>query len=184
MRRFTRAGRKGLVAGGSVLAVAVGSLLATTPAQATPATAPVPAAQSPKDRAPVHLIIDTDISDDCDDTGALAIANAAQDDGKADLLGIMVDTPSEWGAPAVDAIDTYYGHGNIPIGTLKPNNDAVDSPNYAQVLAQQFPNSLHTGTRAPNATALYREILARQPDHSVTIAGIGFETNQIGRAHV
>ena len=177
MRRLTKAGRKGLVAGGSVLAVAVGSLLATTPAQATSAPAAVPAAQAPKDRAPVHLIIDTDISDDCDDTGALAIANAAQDDGKVDLLGVMVDTPSKWGAPAVDAIDTYYGHGNIPIGTLKPNNDAVDTPNYAQVLAQQFPNSLHTGTRAPNATALYREILARQPDHSVTIAGIGFETN-------
>lgn len=176
MGKLTRAGRKGLVAGGSVLAVAVGSLFATVPAQAASAAA-VPAAQAPKDRAPVHLIIDTDISDDCDDTGALAIANASQDDGKVDLLGIMVDTPSKWGAPAVDAIDTYYGHGNIPIGTLKPNTDAVDTPNYNQVLAQQFPNSLHTGTRAPDATALYRKILAQQPDHSVTIAGIGFETN-------
>lgn len=176
MRRLARIGRSGLVAGASALAVA-GSLLATTPAQAMPAAAAAPPAQAPKDQAPVHLIIDTDIFSDVDDTGALAIANAAQDDGKVDLLGVMVDTPSKWGAPAVDAIDTYYGHGNIPIGTLKPNDDSIATQNYTQVLAQQFPNSLHTGTRAPDATTLYRKILARQPDHSVTIAAIGVETN-------
>ncbi len=85
--------------GGSALAVA-GSLLTTTPAQATSAAAAAPAAHAPEDQAPVHLIIDTDIFSDVDDTGALAIANAAQDGGKVDLLGVMVDTPSKWGAPA------------------------------------------------------------------------------------
>jgi hypothetical protein len=48
----------------------------------------------PPNSAPVHLIIDTDLFSDTDDAGALAIANAAQDNGKVDLLGVMVDTPS------------------------------------------------------------------------------------------
>lgn len=145
-------------------------------AQAMTQTPVRPQHQTPSS-APVHLIIDTDIFSDTDDAGALAIANAAQDNGRVDLLGVMVDTPSKWGAPAVDAINTYYGHGNIPIGTLKPNNDATFSKNYAQYLAQHFPNSLKSGTRAPDAVSLYRKILARQPDNSVTIAAIGLETN-------
>lgn len=128
----------------------------------------------------VHMIIDTDIYSDVDDVGALAIANAAQDDGKVDLLGVMVDTPSIWGAPAVDAIDTYYGHGNVPIGSLKPNDDSTWSKNYTQYLAQHFPHSLKSGAGAPDAVRLYRKLLARQPDHSVTIAAIGYENNLAG----
>lgn len=135
-----------------------------------------PAQHSQQGAAPVHLIIDTDIYSDVDDAGALAIANASQDNGKVDLLGVMVDTPSKWGAPAVDAIDTYYGHGNIPVGTLKPNDDSTFSKNYTQYLAQHYPNSIQSGTRAPDAVSLYRKILAGQPDHSVTIAAIGVET--------
>lgn len=125
----------------------------------------------------VHLIVDTDIYSDVDDTGALAIANAAQQRGDARLLGVMVDTPSRWGAPAADAIDTYYHHPNVPIGTLKPGDDSTFDKNYAQYLAQHFPNSLRDGERAPEATALYRRILAGQPDHSVTIAAVGPLTN-------
>lgn len=127
--------------------------------------------------APVRLIIDTDIFGDVDDTGALAVANASMDNDKADLIGVMVDTPSKWGAPAADAINTYYGHGNVPIGTLKPNDNNVPAANYTQYLAQNFPNSLKDGNKAPDATSLYRKILAHQPDHSVTIAAVGFETN-------
>ncbi len=163
--------RRVLALGGTLAgAVALGGLPGT--AEATPA----PSGHA-GGGAPVNLIIDTDIFSDCDDTGALAIANAAHDNGKVNLLGVMVDTPSKWGAPAVDAINTYYGHGNIPIGTLKPNDDSTFTKNYAQYLAQHFPNSIKSGTRAPDAVDLYRKILAHQPDHSVTIAAIGLETN-------
>jgi hypothetical protein len=127
--------------------------------------------------SPVRLIIDTDIYSDVDDAGALAIANAAQDNGKAKLLAVMVDTPSKWGAPAVDAINTFYGHGNVPIGTLKPNDESTWSKNYIQYLAENFPNSIKSGERAPDAVDLYRKVLAAQPDHSVTIAAVGYENN-------
>jgi hypothetical protein len=129
--------------------------------------------------APVHLILDTDISTDVDDVGALALANASQDNGKVDLLAVMVDTASKWGAPAVDAINTYYGHSNIPIGTLKPTDDSTYpiAPNYTKYLTQHFRNSVKDGNKAPDAVKLYRKILAKQPNHSVTIASVGFLIN-------
>jgi hypothetical protein len=130
--------------------------------------------------SPVPLIIDTDIFTNADDVGALAAANALQDNGKVNLLGVMVDTPSRWGAPAVDAINTYYHHGNIPVGTHKPVDDSFSSPNYAQDLAENYPNSIHDGANAPEAVGAYRKILAAQPDHSVVIAAIGIETNLAG----
>lgn len=159
------------------MAVAAAALLVSTSAGVATAAPVSTARPHARPAALVHLIIDTDIFSDTDDAGALAIANAAQDNGKVKLLGVMVDTPSKWGAPAVDAINTYYGHGNIPIGTLKPNDDSTFSKNYAQYLAQHYPNSLKSGSRAPGAVSLYRKILAHQPDHSVTIAAIGLETN-------
>jgi inosine-uridine nucleoside N-ribohydrolase len=127
--------------------------------------------------APMPLIIDTDIFGDADDAGALAIANALQDNGNVKVLGVMVDTTSRWGAPAVDAINTYYGHGNIPVGTRKPNDDSTSRSNYAQYLAQNFPNAMKDGTKAADAVGLYRKLLASQPDHSVVIAAIGPATN-------
>lgn len=131
---------------------------------------------------PVPLIIDTDFSSDVDDVGALAIANALVDNGEARLLAVMVNTPSRWGAPAVDAVNTWYGHGDVPIGTLKPVDDSRPfwSPDYPKLLATSFPNSLQDGANASDAVSLYREILAKQPDHSVVIVSIGFLNNLQG----
>jgi inosine-uridine nucleoside N-ribohydrolase len=128
-------------------------------------------------RDPVRLIIDTDIFTNADDVGALAIANTLQDQGAVRLLGVIVSSPSRWGAGAVDAINTYYGHGDVPVGALKPTDDRVAPRNYAQPLAQQFPHDLADGTQAPEAVALYRTLLAAQPDRSVVVAAIGMETN-------
>ena len=124
---------------------------------------------------PVRLILDTDFFSDVDDAGALALLNALQGRGEARILAVMVNTPGRWGAPAVDAVNTYYHHGGIPVGTLKPNDDSDHS--YAKYLAQHFPNSLKDGVRAPDAVALYRQVLARQPDRSVVIASVGYLTN-------
>jgi hypothetical protein len=47
------------------------------------------------------LIIDTDIFSDVDDVGALAIANVFHNAGDAEIVGVMVNTPSKWGPLAV-----------------------------------------------------------------------------------
>ena len=46
------------------------------------------------------IIIDTDIFSDCDDVGALALANVLHNCGLADLRGIAINTPSKYGALA------------------------------------------------------------------------------------
>lgn len=110
--------------------------------------------------APTSVILDTDIEEDVDDAGAAALLNALQDNGEANILAMMVNTPGQWGAPCLDAINTYYNHPNIPIGTLQPTTSGTKS-RYNQYIAQNYPNDLRDGANAPDATALYRQILAR-----------------------
>jgi len=47
------------------------------------------------------LIIDTDIFSAVDDVGALTIANFFHNAGDAEIVGVMVNTPSKWGPLAV-----------------------------------------------------------------------------------
>ena len=48
---------------------------------------------------------------------------------------------------------------------------------YATQIAEEFPGSLESADDAQDAVALYREILAAQPDNSVVIVSIGYKTN-------
>jgi inosine-uridine nucleoside N-ribohydrolase len=47
---------------------------------------------------------------------------------------------------------------------------------YARQIAEAFPGKLARGDDAPDATDLYRRILAEQPDESVVIVTIGYKT--------
>jgi hypothetical protein len=46
------------------------------------------------------IIIDTDLFSDVDDVGALTIANVFNNCGLADLRGIVINSPSQYGALA------------------------------------------------------------------------------------
>lgn len=130
--------------------------------------------------SPVRLILDTDISADCDDAGAVAVLHALADNGEVNILGMMVSMPVEYGAPALDAINTFYNRPNIPIGTLKNSEDGIRTgglKTYNHDLASRFPNDLKHAVNAPNAVALYRKLLANENDASVTILTIGPLTN-------
>lgn len=54
----------------------------------------------------VSIILDTDMDTDCDDVGALAMLHALADNGEAEILGIVCDAPTVWGAPCIEAINT------------------------------------------------------------------------------
>ena len=125
--------------------------------------------------SPVMVLLDTDIGPDCDDAGALAILHAMANLGEVNILGIACCTSSEWGAPCIDVINTYYGRPDIPIGTLKDAGflaSAADEQ-YNKSIAQNFPNSLQSGKNAPDAVKMYRTILSKQPDASVTFITLG-----------
>lgn len=52
------------------------------------------------------IIIDTDLFSDVDDVGALTIANVLHNCGLADLRGIVINTPSQYG-PLAASVSEY-----------------------------------------------------------------------------
>jgi len=122
--------------------------------------------------ATVNVILDTDIGPDCDDVAALVLLHGAVNRGEASLLATMCCISSEWGAPCLDAINTYFGHPEIPVGTLK-DPGFLDGNSYNQVIAKHYPHALMSGKEAPDATALYRQVLIGQPDASAVVIATG-----------
>jgi inosine-uridine nucleoside N-ribohydrolase len=131
-------------------------------------------ASMPASTAPTNVIVDTDMYTDVDDVGALAVANALMSKGEANLVGVILDTSSEYGAGCAAAVDTYFGHPNVPIGITYPvNTDSSAWHNY-NLACSQFPQTLNYAS-IPTALSVYRRTLAAQPDWSVVIAATGFE---------
>ncbi|MGA1238366.1 MAG: nucleoside hydrolase, partial [Limisphaerales bacterium] len=62
------------------------------------------------------IILDVDAAEDVDDIGAIATLHALANQNEAEILGILISSNNEWVAPCVDAINTYYGRPNLPIG--------------------------------------------------------------------
>lgn len=131
-----------------------------------------------------RYILDTDIASDCDDAGAVAMVNAAIDNGDLNVLAMTVSTGGPYGAPALAAINAWYGHREIPVGTLKDPKFWVgggkDKPagafnfeSFNHVLTEQSYAKLKSGEDAPDAVDLLRKTLAAQPDSSVVIQTIG-----------
>jgi len=120
------------------------------------------------------IILDTDFGNDCDDAGALAILHQMAYMGEAEILATVYPMNDDEGAAAIDAVNTYYGKPNIPVGTYKGSYVYKGKHNdfYNSKLAG-FPNDLKSGKNAPDAVMLYRKILSSQPDKSVTIIVVG-----------
>ncbi len=129
---------------------------------------------------PVKLILETDMSGDCDDAGALALLHALADRGECELLAVLTNRKdkSNASAAAVDAINTWYGRPAIPLGTDKIGPTALQRTSlYTTALRDAFPNDIGPDDRAPDALAVYRRVLAAQPDGSVTLCSVGALSN-------
>ncbi|MCB1224468.1 MAG: nucleoside hydrolase [Verrucomicrobiales bacterium] len=132
---------------------------------------------------PVRLIFDTDLGNDCDDVTALAMIHALADRGQVNLLAVTVTKDDALAAPLVDAINTFYGRPDTPIGVVR---DGVSSgegrylPMARDTLPDgslMYPRDLESNAAAPAALDLLRQTLAAQPDGSVTLCQVGFFTN-------
>lgn len=64
-----------------------------------------------KGRQPI--IIDTDLFSDVDDVGALTIANVLHNCGLADLRGIVINTPSQYGPLAASVSECGREKANV-----------------------------------------------------------------------
>ncbi len=125
---------------------------------------------------PVKIIYDTDMESDVDDVAATAILHVLADRGEAEILATLVSSANPWSAPCLDAINTFYGRPDLPIGLPKgkaPNRNSV----YAQSVAEAYPHSVTSSNKLPEAAQLYRRVLTGQPDSSVVIVTVGYVTN-------
>jgi Inosine-uridine preferring nucleoside hydrolase len=131
---------------------------------------------------PVKIIFDTDVGNDVDDVLALSVLHALQSRGECELLAVTITKPDELAGPFVSAVNTFYGRPAIPIGythaTLK------NAPSSFLPLAEvkdggkpRYPHQLKRSSDAPEAAALLRKVLSRQPDHSVVLVQVGYFSN-------
>jgi inosine-uridine nucleoside N-ribohydrolase len=132
---------------------------------------------------PVKLIFDTDMGNDVDDLLALGMIHSLQRRGHCELLAVTITKDHPQAAAFVDAVNTFYGRPDIPIGVVR--NGFTHRPGKFILLADEknadgtfrYPHDLLSGKDAPEATGLLRETLARQPDGSVSLVQVGFFTN-------
>lgn len=123
-----------------------------------------------------RLILDTDISSDVDDVGAVALLHSLANQGRVQILAMQVSSGDLWSVPCLDALNTWFNQPDIPVGMVKGQAVRHESK-YTRIIAEEFPHDSETGVEAPDAMMLYRRTLAEQPDQSVTLVTIGYLTN-------
>ena len=134
---------------------------------------------------PVKIIYDTDMGNDVDDALALAMLHSLQNRGESELLAITATKDHDEVAPYLDAINTFYGRGSIPIG-VTGSGVTPERSRFTGVALERnddeylYPHDLNIGEPVPSAVQVLRESLAGQPDNSVVIVQVGFSTNLAG----
>ncbi|HHU96970.1 MAG: nucleoside hydrolase [Bacteroidota bacterium] len=132
------------------------------------------------------IIFETDLGNDIDDALALDMLYKYQDAGDIELLGIMLNKEGAHPPEFTDIMNSWYGYPDIPIGIIHNGVECEhDATNYAKCVSlmkdenggPKFQRYLNDHTALPEAHLLYRELLAQQADHSVTIISVGFSTN-------
>ncbi len=119
----------------------------------------------------VKIIYDTDFDSDIDDVGALYMLHTLARQDKAEILATILSSTHFWSPFALDAVNTYWGHPDIPIGARKDTIHYLES-NYNKVIADKFPHTLNHQL-VPDAVVLYRKILAESADESLVIVTVG-----------
>jgi len=132
---------------------------------------------------PVRIIYDTDIGNDVDDALALAMIHALQDRGHCELLAVTITKDHELAGAFTDAINTFYGRPDTPVGTIR-DGDKKEVGRF-NILAEKrapdgsfiYPHDLLSGKDAPEATSLLRKLLAGEKDQSLVLIQVGSFTN-------
>ncbi|MDF3059521.1 MAG: Inosine-uridine preferring nucleoside hydrolase [Rariglobus sp.] len=126
---------------------------------------------------PLPVIFDTDMDSDVDDVAALAQLHVMADRGEVELLAVMVSGRNEWSAPCIDAINTFYGRPDLPIGLISGDRGIRQHSNYARQVAEAFPQDFRAKHEQIESAVLYRRLLAARPERSVVIVSVGDMTN-------
>ena len=138
-------------------------------------------AASPEQHEKVKVILDSDMIEDYDDMGALAILHAMADAGEAEILATISCTRANGSVAALEICNRYYGRPDIPVGCARERGVSGCPEQHAKFLALQkkYPGwfKYANSDDAPAAVDVYRRVLAAQEDGSVVICSLGFLTN-------
>jgi len=126
---------------------------------------------------PMPVIFDTDMDSDVDDVAALAQLHVMADRGEIELLAVMVSGHNEWSAPCVDAINTFYGRPDLPVGLVSGKRGIRQNSAFARKVAEAFPQDFKTKHEQIDSAALYRRLLMARKGADVVIVSVGDMTN-------
>ena len=122
-----------------------------------------------------NIIVDTDMTFDVDDVGALATLHALANEDKANILAIMYNEIHPDGMSAIRAVNAWYNRSNIPLGEFRGELHRPDSSRYLTAVAKLYPVQHEEPER--DALSVYREVLSNQADQDTIIVSIGFLNN-------
>jgi inosine-uridine nucleoside N-ribohydrolase len=115
---------------------------------------------------------------DYDDVGAITLLHALADSGQAKILATIASTKYDGVACVMNVFNTYFNRPDIPVAVPKGNASTLrDGQHWTDTLIAKYPHWIKSNSDVPDGPGLYREILSKQPDNSVTIVTVGFLTN-------
>lgn len=125
-----------------------------------------------------RIIFDTDISGDVDDVLALAMCHSLADRGACHFLGVTISKHNPHAASFVDAVNTFYGRPDLPIGVTRDEMAQRRDSKYLKLCEDPaYPHDLRSNDQAREAVDLLRELLAAQPDRSASVISVGIASN-------
>lgn len=123
------------------------------------------------------IIFDTDMGPDYDDVGAIAVLHALADSGECEILATVASDAHPSIAPTIEVLNRYFGRDSLPVGVAAQGAPDFTAKNgWNDTLINTYARDLQDKTY-PNAVKVYRQVLAAQPDQSVTIVTVGFLSN-------
>jgi inosine-uridine nucleoside N-ribohydrolase len=127
---------------------------------------------------PVSIIFDSDMGPDYDDVGAITLLHAFADSGYVNILATVASTKYEGVAGVFNVFNTYFNRPSVLIGVPKGKAlELKDFQHWTDTILLNYPHKIKKNDEVPDATEVYRKVLAMQPDNSVTIVTVGFLTN-------
>ncbi len=115
---------------------------------------------------------------DCDDVGALALLHTYADLEAAEILACVYSSGKiPYGVGVVQAINTYYGREEIPVGAYQQTDigDSVDKMDAIRLAndTASYGNTLVLNRDAPELTKLLRRVLSNPEVNQVIYVTVG-----------
>ena len=100
-------------------------------------------------KKPVHIIFDSDMGPDYDDTGAITILHALADSGQAKILATMASTKYAGVAGVLNIFNIYFKRPDIPVGVPKGKAlELRDFQHWTDTLLAKYPHKIKSNSEA------------------------------------